>query len=320
MLNHFRRTRGAIHPDHVHGKHFKRGDSRGKLGAQQHSPRRFNRNLGNDGEATAGFGKTLLSRDHRGLDLEQILAGLDNQSVNSSGHQPLDLLSGRVLQVIKSNVPQGWELGPGPDGSEDEPGMLRSRIFSRGFPGNLSGFFVKLISTGLKPVIGKNNPIRAKAVRLDGITTDREKVFVNLTDGFGLRNDKVLVATVLAAKILWREKLFLEIGAHGAIKHHDPFFTKFKKRMSHKAGIVAQLPTFEIWHLKFRGGNLARMEEIENLLCRDRIDPLNSPKPLKIGPFQILQSVKRFQEDSLPPGSHPINLIQEGALELFRLE
>ena len=158
MLNHFRRTRGAIHPDHVHGKHFKRGDSRGKLGAQQHGPRRFNRNLGNDGEATAGFGKTLLSRDHRGLDLEQILAGLDNQSVNSSGHQPLDLLSGRVLQIIKSDVPQGWELGPGPDGPEDKPGMLRSRIFSRGFPGNLSGFFVKLISTGLKPVIGKNNP------------------------------------------------------------------------------------------------------------------------------------------------------------------
>jgi hypothetical protein len=33
----------------------------------------------------------------------------------------------------------------------------------------------------------------------------------------------------------------LEIGAHGAIKHHDLFFAKLKKWMGHKAGIVTQL-------------------------------------------------------------------------------
>ena len=83
------------------------------------------------GTSRPGAGHGPPARDERGLALEQVLDGLDEEHVDAAGEQALDLGHVGVAQVGELDVAERRELGAGPDGSDDEPGPIGGGVLGR---------------------------------------------------------------------------------------------------------------------------------------------------------------------------------------------
>ena len=65
----------------------------------------------------------------RGLDLQRVLAGLDQQHVGAAGDQALGLHGEGLLQLAVADMAEARQLGAGADGADDEalPAVARHR-------------------------------------------------------------------------------------------------------------------------------------------------------------------------------------------------
>ncbi len=101
-LAHVLRAGGAVQPDHIDRQPFQDGQRGGDIGAQQHAPGGIQGHLGLDGQADAGLVKGLVDAGDGGLDLQDILRGLDQQQVHPALDQPDRLLAEDIRQLIES--------------------------------------------------------------------------------------------------------------------------------------------------------------------------------------------------------------------------
>ena len=78
----------AVEADHVDSERLERGQGRCDLAAHEHRARGLNRHLDEDRQADARLDDGLLAAVDRGLGLEQVLRGLDQQSVRPPRMSP----------------------------------------------------------------------------------------------------------------------------------------------------------------------------------------------------------------------------------------
>ena len=107
MLAHLRRAGGAVQADHVDAERLQRGQRRADLRAEQHRAGGLDGDLGEDRHVHAGGGHRALGADDRGLGLQQVLRGLDQQRVDPAVDQAAALARRRRAGRRRARGP-GW--------------------------------------------------------------------------------------------------------------------------------------------------------------------------------------------------------------------
>ena len=121
MLAHLGGPGGAVQADHVDAERLERGERGADLAAHEHRARGLDGHLDEDRQPDAGLGDRLLAAVDRGLGLQQVLRGLDEEGVGSAGMRPLGLLGEGRLEVGVGGVAEARQLGAGADRAEHPP-------------------------------------------------------------------------------------------------------------------------------------------------------------------------------------------------------
>ncbi len=87
MLAHLGRAGGAVQADQVDTERFQRGERRAGLRAEQHRAGQLHGDLRDQGHPPAGLGHRAACPDDRGLGLQEVLGGLDQDGVDAAGEQ-----------------------------------------------------------------------------------------------------------------------------------------------------------------------------------------------------------------------------------------
>ena len=126
VLGHLGRAGRAVQADHVGLHRFERGERGADLGADEHAAGRLDRDLHHERDAaTRRAAIARRARDDRGLALEQVVDGLDEQHVDAAREQAVDLRLVVVAQRRRSAIwPSDGSLVPGPDRADHEPGPV----------------------------------------------------------------------------------------------------------------------------------------------------------------------------------------------------
>ena len=111
VLAHLGRAGGAVHPDDVDAERLDRGEPGGDVGAEQHLAGGLDGDLGHERDLAAGPAHARVGAGHRRLELEQVLAGLDQQQVGPAREQPGGLVGVGGQQRGVGRVAEGGELG-----------------------------------------------------------------------------------------------------------------------------------------------------------------------------------------------------------------
>jgi len=122
VLAHLGGAGGAVQADDVDAERLQRGQGGADLAAEQHGAGGLHGDVADDRDYPAEFGHRPLGADHGCLDLEQVLAGFDEDRVGSClDHPERGLLVG-VAQVGVGGMTQGGQLGARAHRTEHEPG------------------------------------------------------------------------------------------------------------------------------------------------------------------------------------------------------
>ena len=122
VLGHLARTGGAVEPDHRHVERLDHRRRGGDVGADQQCAGRLDRDLDEDRRVLARVVARALGAVDRGLDLQRVLAGLDDDRIDPAGDQPGALRGERVLERLVGDVAERGQAGPRPDRAEHEAG------------------------------------------------------------------------------------------------------------------------------------------------------------------------------------------------------
>ena len=115
VLGHLGRTGRAVHADDIGAHRLERGDRGADLGADEHAAGRLDRDLHHEREERAGRGHRPAGAVDRGLGLEQVVDGLDEEDVDAAREQPDDLRLVVVAEDRRSAMwPSDGSLVPGP--------------------------------------------------------------------------------------------------------------------------------------------------------------------------------------------------------------
>ena len=98
VLAHLGGAGGAVHADHVDAQRLERRERRADLRSEQHRAGELHRHLRDDRHPPAGRRHGALGADDRGLDLQQVLGGLDEHGVDAALEHRLALLLVGVAQ------------------------------------------------------------------------------------------------------------------------------------------------------------------------------------------------------------------------------
>ncbi len=120
MLGHLLRAGGAIESDQRHVQRIDHGGSGGDVGADQQRAGGLDRDLDEDRRILACFGPRRLGGVDRRLDLQRVLAGLDQDGVHAARDQPLRLDDQPGFQRVVTDMAEARQLGARPHRADDE--------------------------------------------------------------------------------------------------------------------------------------------------------------------------------------------------------
>ena len=136
VLAHLGGAGGAVQADEVDAQRLQRGEGGADLAAEQHRAGGLHRDLGDQRDAPALGGHRPLHPEHGRLDLQQVLAGLDDERVGAAGEQPAAALGVGVAQPGEGRVAErraAWCPGPTePRTKRGRSGRATSRRRPRG--------------------------------------------------------------------------------------------------------------------------------------------------------------------------------------------
>jgi hypothetical protein len=179
--------------------------------------------------------------DDRGLGVQGVEDGLDQQDVDASLDQSADLLGVGLPQHVERHVSERRVV----DVLRDRQGLVRRAdrtgdetrlVGSAGSPlggdplRDLRRQDVLLVGGGPHRVVGLGDGRAAEGVGFDDVRTGRQEGAVDLLDDVRPREDEQLVVALQvdgvvcearAPKIRLREPLGLDHGAHGAVEDED---------------------------------------------------------------------------------------------------
>ncbi len=192
------------------------------LAAHEHGAGRLDGHLDEDRKTDAAADDRLTTAVDRGLRLQQVLRGLDEEGVRAAVDEPLGLQRERLLEVLVGRVAEARELGARPHRPQHPAhapvgGLGRLDPLARDAGARLG----ELRDPVLDAVVAEVRPVRAERVRLDGVDADREVLVVDRADHVGARDVEDLVAALELEVVLERRLVPLQHRAHRAVRDHD---------------------------------------------------------------------------------------------------
>ena len=212
----------AVQPDQVDAERLQRGQRRADLAAEQHRARGLDRHRRDQRHAGPGLGDGPLRADDGRLGLQQVLAGLDDDRVHPAAEQAGGVALVGVAQRGEAHVPQGGQLGAGPDRAEHPAGALRRRPGVRGLPGDPRACLGQFPDPVLKTVFAEVAQVRAEGVGSDAVHPGFEVTVVDRADDIGPGDVEDLVTSLVAVEVAQGRGAVLEHGAHRPVGHHHP--------------------------------------------------------------------------------------------------
>ena len=174
VLGHLARPGGAVEADH---RHVERMDDRrrgGDVGADQQGAGRLDRHLDDDRDVLAGLLAGALGAVDRSLDLQRVLAGLDQDRVDPAGDQPGALHRQRVFQILIGDMPERGQPGARADRAEHETGAAVMRELGDRLARQFGGAAVEVERLVGDAELAKGDRRAAEAVGLHRVAPGRE--------------------------------------------------------------------------------------------------------------------------------------------------
>lgn len=184
VLGHFLRAGGAVQ---AHERHVQRVDDRGRrrdVGTDEQRAGRLDRDLHENGGIRAHLGAGDLGAVDGGLDLERVLAGLDQQAVHAAFNQATALFGQARLERVIVDIAQRGQLGARPDGADHVAVPPVGKTFRR-FARQMGGGAVDLTRAVGQPELTQRDGRAAKAVGFHHVRPGLEIATVDLAHQFG---------------------------------------------------------------------------------------------------------------------------------------
>ncbi len=164
-------------------------------------------------------------RDDRRLALEQVLHRLDEEGVDPTGEEPLDLWNVGVAEVGEADVAERRELRARSHRPDHETGLVGRREPARHLLRDLGRDAVHLERLLGDVVLGEHHGERSEGRRLDRVDPRLEELGVEVGDQVGSREDEVLVATLecRTAEVVGPEVVLLDPRPEGPVEDEDTF-------------------------------------------------------------------------------------------------
>ena len=213
----------AVHADDVGLHRVEGAQGRADLGAEQHPAGELDRHLHLDRHLAAGVAHRTAAGLHRRLGLEQVVAGLDEEQVDSAFEQPAGEHLVGVAKVDEADLAEGRKLRARPHAAGDIARAVRRRVAARDLlrqPGRGEG---ELLGALRDLVLGEHDRQGAERVRLDDVDANLQERAVQLLDDVRAREAQHLVATLerLAAEVVGAELAQLQVGARRSVIDDD---------------------------------------------------------------------------------------------------
>ena len=213
---------GAVQADDVDLQRLQRGEHGGDVGAQQHlAAVGQQRDRGLDGEDPVLELEGLARAEDGGLDLQDVLGGLDDEQVGAAADQALGLLGEDLDQLGESDraerrVIRGGQVAGRADRAGDEA------ILADGLAGDLGGLLVDLEGVLAQAPLLELEAGGLEGVGLDDLGAGAHHRLVQLLDDVGPVQDERLVALALQPAVVGlREVELLQRRAHRAVEDDD---------------------------------------------------------------------------------------------------
>ncbi len=113
-LSHVTRPGTAVHANHVDRKRRQGGKRGANLSAVEHRPKHFDRNLSNHRQSYAMLLEVSEDCGQRGLGLQKILTGFDNQQIGAAVDESPHLFRICCFQIEKTYMAQRRQLASRP--------------------------------------------------------------------------------------------------------------------------------------------------------------------------------------------------------------
>ena len=136
---HLLRARGTVQPEHINREGLQDRHHRGDVRTHQHGACGFHRHTHHQRPALAGLAERRLNALQRRLDLENILAGFDDQQIHVPGQQAFCLFGKGGLHGVEVDMPQGGQLRGRAHGARHETGLFWGGVAIRHLAGQLGG-------------------------------------------------------------------------------------------------------------------------------------------------------------------------------------
>ena len=241
MFGHFLRTGAAVHPHHRDIERVDDGGGGGDVGADEQATGSLDGDVDENRRVDAGGGAGALGAVDRGFDLQSILAGLDQNGVDTAGDEAAALLGERVLQIVIRNIAERWQLGARADAAE-YPARTAIGEALGGLAGDFAGALVDFEGAVGKVEFGEGNGRGAKAVGFHHIGAGGEVVVVDVANQVGARQAEH-VGAILAAPVVGLdiEGQGLDMAAHAAVGEQDVVGKRVEQRAAgHRVASMAR--------------------------------------------------------------------------------
>ena len=212
----------AVQPDHVHVERNERCEHGLDVRAEQHlAAVRQQRDARLDRDLAAGEVEGLARAEDRGLDLEDVLRGLDDEQVGAALDQALGLLGEDLDQLAEGDLAERWVVARGEMARRaDRAG--HEAVVAGGRARDLGGSAVDLRRVLAEPPLLELQAAGLEGVRLHDLGAGVQHRLVHALDHVRAVEHERLVALALKpAVVLLGQLELLERGTHAAVEHHD---------------------------------------------------------------------------------------------------
>ncbi|MCY1010723.1 hypothetical protein OV079_35200 [Nannocystis pusilla] len=219
VLDHEVGAGGAVEADDVDRQRLE-DDQRGRrVGADEQGAGGLDGDLHEHGDLDAPLARDPVDRQHRALDLQDVLAGLDEDAVGAAVDEALGLAHDAGQQVVEAHVAERDQAGAGADRAEHEARPLGGRVLARDLLGDLGGAPVQRVTLAREVELGQHVRHAAEGVGLDAVGPGLEVGGVDVPDDVGPRAHQDLGAAVVTPVVVGGQGARLDHGAHGPVAH-----------------------------------------------------------------------------------------------------
>ena len=194
----------AVEAEDVDREGLKNRHHRCNVGTNEHGARGFH---GHGDHQWTTFSSLLEGFRHtlqRCLDLQHVLAGLDDEEINPSNQKTLRLFGVGLFQGVEIDVSQGGQLCGGPHRSRHEARLFARAVGVGDLPCQLRGAPIQFKGLIFKSVFSEHNARCSKRVGLDNVAAGIKEQAMHALHRIWPGNDEILVTAfqLFTAKIL----------------------------------------------------------------------------------------------------------------------